>query len=131
MCVASLALFAMSLPGAQGADVKLDKEWKGSVADADKANNAPECIATEKAFKKLWKSWGLPGKVPDVDFAKQIVVLQTTSGSNISLSAKLDDKGDLKLLGIATADFGPGFRYIMASVSRKGVKTVNGKKLPE
>jgi hypothetical protein len=31
----------------------------------------------------------------------------------------------------ATADFGPGFRYVIATVSREGVKKVNGKDLPK
>jgi hypothetical protein len=30
---------------------------------------------------------------------------------------------------MATRDLRPGFRYVIAIVSRKGVKTVNGKRL--
>ena len=33
--------------------------------------------------------------------------------------------------GIATSDFGPGFRYVMGTVPREGVKTVNKKDLPK
>jgi hypothetical protein len=32
---------------------------------------------------------------------------------------------------MATRDLRPGFRYVIATVSRAGVKTVNGKKLPK
>jgi hypothetical protein len=32
---------------------------------------------------------------------------------------------------MATRDLRPGFRYVIATVSREGVKTVNGKQLPK
>ena len=35
------------------------------------------------------------------------------------------------MLGAATSDLAPGFRYVIATVSREGVKTVNGKELKE
>ena len=34
--------------------------------------------------------------------------------------------GDLRVAFFATRDLRPGFRYIMVSHSREGVKTVNG-----
>ena len=55
----------------------------------------------------------------------------TTSGSRLNLNTKLDDKGDLKVVGLGTRDLRPGFRYAIKSVSRDGVKTVNGKELPK
>jgi hypothetical protein len=42
----------------------------------------------------------------------------------------LDDKGNLSLLSMATLDLRPGFRYVIATVSREGVKTIEGKPLP-
>jgi hypothetical protein len=116
---------------AQKKTLKLTQEWSGSVADDALLKGTPECIATEAAFDKLWKKWKLPGKTPGVDFAKEIVVIATTSGSKLSLTPRLADNGDLELLGIATSDFGPGFRFVIGVVSRDGVKTVNGKKLPK
>ena len=60
-----------------------------------------------------------------------MIVITTTSGSKLRLSASLDDKGNLEVLGMATRDLRPRFRYVIATVSRKGVKTVNGKELPK
>ena len=111
--------------------VKLLTEWKGSVADAELAKDAPEYVADAKSLEKLWKKWGVEGKVPEVDFKKEIVIVSTTVGSRLSLSAKLGDKGNLEVLGAATSDLAPGFRYVIATVSREGVKTVNGKELKE
>ena len=45
--------------------------------------------------------------------------------------ANLDDNGDLTVLGLGTRDIGPGFRYVLGVVSRKGVKTVNKKEVPK
>jgi hypothetical protein len=133
-----MAVVALLLPPARAQKkdaekktVKLVKEWKGSIADDSLAKDAPECIADAKALKKLWEKWGLEDKVPEVDFKKEIVIISTTSGSQLTLSAKLDDKGNLEVIGAATNDFVAGFRYVIATVSRKGVKTVNGKELKE
>jgi hypothetical protein len=114
---------------AQKKAVKLIKEWKGSVADADLAKGAPEYVTNAKDLGELWKNWKIEGKVPEVDFKKQIVLVSTTVGSRLTLSATLDDKGNLQVLGLATRDIAPGFRYVMATVSREGVKTINGKEL--
>jgi hypothetical protein len=105
------------------------KEWSGSVDDAELAKEAPEFITEAKELEKLWKSWKLADKVPEVDFDKELVVVTTTVGSNLSLFAKLDDKGNLTVGGIATQDIAPGFRYVIATLSRDGIKTVNGKEL--
>jgi hypothetical protein len=133
MCLSGFALAIVDTPHvrAEAKPVKLTKEWKGSVADADKQKDAPAVITNSKALEKLWKDWKIDGKVPEVDFTKEIVVVGTTVGSRISLSAKLDDKGNLDVLGIATSDFGPGFRYLLATVPREGVKSVNKKELPK
>jgi hypothetical protein len=109
--------------------VKLIKEWKGSVADADLARDAPGYVADAGSLEKLWKKWCIEGQAPEVDFQKEIVVVSTTVGGRLTLSARLDGKGNLEVLGAATSDFRPGFRYVIATVPRAGVKAVNGKEL--
>jgi hypothetical protein len=132
-----LAVVALLVPQARAEKdgekktVKLVKEWKGAVADANLAKDAPKYVADPKSLEKLWKKWDLGDKVPEVDFKKEIVLISTTSGSRLTLSAKLDDKGNLEAVGMATRDFADGFRYVIATVSRKGVKTVNGKEVKD
>jgi hypothetical protein len=127
--VAVIAASAMAAPPGKK-DVKASKQWAGSADDAELLKDAPAAITDAKALEKLWKSWKLPGKVPEVDFAKDLVVTSTTVGSRlINVSAMLDDQGDLQAFGMATADIAPGFRYVVLVVSRAGVKSVNGKKL--
>jgi hypothetical protein len=116
---------------AQKKSVKPSKEWSGSVEDENLAKDAPASITSAKSLAKLWKDWKLTDKMPDIDFTKELVVVSTTRGSKLQLALTLDDKGDLQILGIATRDLRPGFRYVLATVSKEGVKTVNGKELPK
>src|SRR5262245_12328451 len=103
-----------------------------SLDDRDLQKEAPESgvIVSQKGWEKLAKAWSIkePAKV---DFDKELLVVATTVGSKLNLSTKLDDKGDLKILAIATRDLRPGFRYAIKSVSKEGVKTVQGKELPK
>src|SRR5262245_63167753 len=129
----ALMLVALLAPSvcAEKKEVKLIKQWTGSVEDEKLAKEAPEVITDAKALENVWKAWKVGDKVPEVDFSKEIVIVATTPGSKISLSPSLDDKGNLAVLGPATADLGKGFRYVIATVSREGVKKVNGKDLPK
>ncbi len=131
VCGLAAAVLCVSVALADSKPVKFTKEWKGSVADESKQKGAPEVITSAKALEKLWADWKIDGKAPEVDFKKEIVVIGTTRGSRLNLSARLDDKGDLSVGGLATSDFGEGFRYIIATVPREGVKTVNKKELPK
>jgi hypothetical protein len=124
------ALFATEVR-AQPKAVKLTNKWMGSVDDVALKKGVPEVIVSEKTLEKVWKSWKVGAKMPKIDFTKEIVLVGTTSGSRLNLSARLDDKGDLQIIGFGTADFGPGFRYVLGTVPRAGVKTVNKKELPK
>ena len=106
------------------------KEWTGSIDDPTIVSAAPEIILSAKEFEALWLAWKLPGPVPEVDFSLNLVAVQATQGSRLRLSAMLEDNGNLMVLGLATRDLRPGFRYVLSALSRTGVKTVNGKELP-
>lgn len=126
-----LAILVAPLMGAEKKPVKPSKELSGAVEDEKLVKDSPACITSTKALEKLWKDWNLADKMPEVDFKKELVVVTTTRGSKLTLALALDDKGDLQIGGIATRDLRPGFRYIIATVSNEGVKTVNGKGLPK
>jgi hypothetical protein len=132
MALAVLTAIVLAAPGAQGDKkaLKPSKEWTGSVADEGLLKTAPAVITGAKALDDLWQSWKVGGKTPEIDFTKEIVVVTTTRGSRLSLMASLDAKGNLDVGGLATRDLRPGFRYVLAIVSRDGVRTVNGKALP-
>lgn len=111
-------------------DVKPVKEIKGSVSDASLQKNCPEFVADAVDMNALWQSLKIKEKIPEIDFSKQIVLVSTTVGSVMNLTVTLDEKGDMKTIGMSSMDFGEGFRYLMQVVSREGVKTINGKVVP-
>ncbi len=133
-----LALFAVLSLAAAVPALRADKravmpvkQWSGSVADHTLQKQAPEVITKLAVLKKLWDEWKITDQMPMVDFTKELVVVTTTRGSRLKLHLTLDDaNGDFTVSGFATRDLRPGFRYVIATVSREGVKTVNGKKLP-
>ena len=125
-----LAVVGAPEAAAQKKTVKTGTTWKGSVED-EKAPQ-PDVVASAKALEALWKAWKIPSDAPKVDFAKEIVIGVYSRGSVLKLNdPELDEKGNLQVLGFGTRDLRPGFRYVLATVSRDGIKTVNGKDVPK
>jgi hypothetical protein len=124
---------ASGVAGAAPVPLKATNTWTGSIDDEKLAKAMPEngVITNAKDFEALVKAWKVAAKVPEVNFDKEIVLVARTVGSRLNLNASLDEKGDLKALGMATSDLGPGFRYVIISVPKEGVRTVNGKELPK
>lgn len=112
--------------------VPIDMKWSGSVDDENLMKDAPQAITSAKSFEKIWKAWKIKGDVPKVDFAKFLVVGVYSQGSKLNMAgATLDEKGNLAVLGFGTRDLRPGFRYVLGTVRKEGVMTVNGKALPK
>ena len=129
LALAGMGIVA-SFARAEIKEIKPVQAWKGSVKNRELLGQPPTVIGSAAVWKAQWKAWYLEGDVPEVDFGKKFVVIKTTVGSVLNLILRLDNKGDLKVLGMATRDLRPGFRYAMAAVAREGVKTVNGAALP-
>jgi hypothetical protein len=126
-----LVFAALPVPeaAAQKKKVAVVKTWSGSVDD-EKAIQ-PEIIANAKALQAVWKAWKVRGDMPKVDFTKEIVVAVYSPGSGLNIAgANLDENGNLEVIGFGTRDIRAGFRYVLGTVSKAGVKTVNGKELP-
>ncbi len=131
--LAAVIFLAAGVAVAAPTPLKATNTWRGSIDDEKLAREMPEngVITNARDFEKLIKAWKVAEKVPEVNFDKEIVLIGKTKGSKLTLKALLDQKGDLKALGLATRDLRPGFRYVIISVPKKGVKTVNGKELPK
>ena len=129
LAILMAVIFPLHFSSAGQETVTPVREWSGSVDDLSLSKAAPEFILSAKEFENLWLAWNLPGSPPEVDFSTALVAVQTTQGSKLRLSAILDGRGDLTVLGLATRDLHPGFRYVFAVLSRNGVKSINGKEL--
>ena len=133
LSLAAVLFLAVAGFAADPMPLKPTNTWTGSVEDKKLAKEMPEngVITNAKDFEKLVKAWNVAEKVPEVNFDKEIVIVATTEGSVLKLNPALDEKGDLNALGFASRDLRPGFRYVIVSVPKEGVKTVNGKELPK
>lgn len=105
------------------------KEWRGDNPNEALLKDTPKYIVNSKDLEKLWKTWDIKEKLPEIDFSKELLLIETTRGSRLNLKATLDEKGNLQALGLATRDLRPGFRYVMITVSKTGVKSINGKEI--
>src|SRR5262249_28375063 len=102
-----LAIATFVAAGAVAADpipLKATNTWTGSVDDEKLAKEMPEngVITNAKDFETLVKAWKVADKVPEVDFDKELVLVAKTAGSKVTLSAVLDEKGNLKTGGFAS-----------------------------
>ena len=131
--LAAVMFLAAGVTVAAPTPLKATNTWMGSIDDEKLAKEMPEngVITNAKDFEKLVKAWKVADRVPEVNFDKEIVLVAKTVGSVLKLNPALDEKGDLKALGFASRDLRPGFRYVIISVPKEGVKTVNGKELPK
>ena len=97
-----------------------------------KRSDAPECgyLTNQDALNKLWEAWSLNGKAPKLDFAKEIVFVQTMRGaSNIRTTYSLDKKGDLTVEFDVTPMPGIGLAYSIDVLKREGIKTYRGESI--
>lgn len=126
---AAAALFCVPAPAEEP---KSKVYLTATLEDRDLQKETPSSglVVSQKGWDKLVKAWGIKD-APKVDFDKEILIVGTTVGSRLGISTKLDDKGNLVVSMIATDDLRPGFKYVIQSVSRAGVKTVNGKEMPK
>jgi hypothetical protein len=133
LSLAAVLFLAAGVAVAAPTPLQATNTWTGSIDDEDLAKEMPEngVITNARDFAKLVKAWKVAEKAPEVNFDKEIVLVAKTVGSKLTLKASLDEKGDLKALGLATRDLRKGFRYVIISVPKEGVKTVNGKELPK
>ncbi len=137
LLTAAFAALAGLLPAARSVaddkkEAKATVDLTGSLDDLALMKEAPPSgvVVSEKGWEKLAKAWGIM-EPPKLDFSKELLAVATTRGGQLSLNPKLDEKGDLRTGAVATRDLRNGFRYAIKSVSRDGVKTVNGRELPK
>jgi hypothetical protein len=132
--VATLSLLALvAVATAEPKPVTPDNNWVGIVNNEKLADEAPKdgIITDAKTFEKVWKAWRKDEKLPVVDFKKHLVVVTLSRGgpNRPGINATLDD-GNLKITAFSTLIGGDAFGYSLATFERRGIKTVNGKKVP-
>ncbi len=132
--LAALAVVLACVPAASAVPTKVvpDRDWVAVIRDEKLKKVFPRAgvITDARTFEKVWKAWRPTEKVPAIDFTKQFVVVTLASGPNRPFISAILDEGNLKITARQTLIGGEGFGYSLATFNRKGVKSVNGKKLP-
>jgi hypothetical protein len=110
-------------------------DLRGGLADSNLRKERPEnsLVLSQKSWEKLVKAWGIKD-APKVDFTKEFLFVATTVERELRVFHAFgpDRKGELKLIFVASGGECPGyFCYAIKSISKEGVKTVNGKELSE
>jgi hypothetical protein len=105
----------------------------GKIKDAALEKLAPKTgyIADEATWKKLWAGWRPGEEMPEIDFAKELLLVGTVPGPNSVFMKPTLEEGDVKFIVGGTKIGGPGFGYRILKVNRDGVKSVNGNAVGE
>jgi hypothetical protein len=123
----AVLLLTTAAIAAERTEMKPEQIWQGSAKEESKDRTVPKVITNAEKLAEAWKACERTDPVPAVDFKKQIAVALTTRGSHVNPRASLSAEGDLRVMGMETRDFRPGFRYVIAVYSRESVKSINGK----
>ncbi len=114
--------------------VKVLNSWSGKIADETLRKYAPGdlLVLDEQQWEKLWKAWRGPEKLPQIDFRKELILVFTAGGpNNVGCRPMVDSEGNLQAGAMSTLIAGPGFGYLIQCIPREGIRSVNGKPLPE
>src|SRR5262245_48352407 len=117
--------------------VRVKKDWRGSSLskeDDDRWRLSPGVITGPNAWNKLCQEWHIDAERAEVAFENEIILVAAGQGMLNHIVIReltLDEAGDLKF-GYGVTEIGcPGFVYHILIVERRGIKTINGKLLPE
>jgi hypothetical protein len=124
---------AVGVAPAAPTPLKATNTWTGLICDENLVKEMPAngIITNTRDFEKLVKAWKIADRVPEVNFEKEFVLVATTNGSRLWLTASLDENGDVQVHAFSTDDLHPSHRYVIMTVPREGVKSVGGKELPK
>jgi len=102
--------------------------FTGSIKDEALLKGTPAFITNNQPLKDLWAKWQIADKMPEIDFAKQLVIISTTDSTGLSAEYILDAQGNVKVQLTINKDFRaePGFRYYIAVLNKAGVKSIDG-----
>ena len=116
----ALALLPARAPAQEAVRVPILQEWKGAVQTSAPRGLAPRklFIADQPSWNALWTAWRPNEPVPKVDFARELILVETAPGRNASLamSWRMDLLGNLTATQDFTSDDATGFVYVIQKV---------------
>lgn len=106
--------------------IHTNKEWIGDATDRAQEVRQPFAITNQRELDSLWKKWAAKGEVPTVNFDKEIVIVVTTRSGMPKITTVFDrERGQLWVGVVSFGKEMDGFRYVIATINREGIKRVN------
>ena len=111
-----------AVPGKNG----VLQQWSGRVAQSLALEAPKGFITNAKDFAILWRVWRMAGEIPPVDFNKYLILVATARSSVLQVRAvQVDERGDLRMVVVATPDVTSDYAVLLTLAGRKGVKAIN------
>ena len=110
-------------------EVESSGAWTGKIRDPSLRKLAPESgfVADAETWKKIWLAWRPGEKLPEVDFATELILVATVPGPNlVRLRPTRDETGNVAFVVVGTKIGGPGCCYKLLKIDRLGITSVNG-----
>lgn len=85
--------------------VQIKQTWSGENISTDLLAAAPKSlyIADQSSRSKVWQAWRGNEPLPQVDFARELIVFCTTNTPNTcGTNLSLDSQGDLTITSVST-----------------------------
>jgi uncharacterized protein (TIGR03067 family) len=123
----------LSKAGKRGKETPIEPtaKWLGRIGDASVAKQCPEKpITTRAEFEKLWKALRGSEAVPEVDFAKEFVLVGTSSVFEVTAIGLIVEEGEEEVSRSESVKAGgkvEGLTYIIATFRRELVDVVDGR----
>ena len=115
-------------------EVELINAWSGKTRDETHKDAGPEnkIVTDKKTWAELWKKWKPDEELPEIDFGKDFVLVQTAFGPNqVIISGLKVEDGKLTFQAGSSRMGGPGFGFKLLQISRAGIVSVKDTPLPE
>ena len=113
-------------------DVRVKQTWSGKNISPDLLAAAPASlyIADQTSWSKLWQAWRGSEPLPQVDFARELIVFCTTNTPNTcGIDLSLDSQSDLTITSVSTliGSEAKTFNYQLGLIERAAIKSIGGK----
>lgn len=122
----SIVLLASPAYAAGKKKVTPGRNWTGQVG---RLSVCGECIQNETDLKRFWYYWAIREPMPKIDFKEEFAIVSMGHGGPHLMEMTLDGAGNLETKYVQTPTWSPHLNYLITSVKRKGIRSVNGQAL--
>ncbi|HET7712385.1 MAG TPA: hypothetical protein VFL80_10690 [Thermoanaerobaculia bacterium] len=123
----SFALLLTSTHAAEKKKVASVRSWSGQVGTVP--SRCGECLLNEADLKRFWYYWAIPAPMPKIDFKEEFAIFFMGHGGPHLMEMTLDGDGNLETKYVQTPTWSPRLNYLITTVKRRGIRSVNGQPL--